>query len=121
VASAFGIGAAKAAGRYDHAVPLTLEAVACSWPTPFGFLIPMRMGKLATGAACLGETALLFSMTRPGKTASLVPFANRVPLLVWVLLLLYAGSGGFLVYTGTRFWRKRWKRANFSQRRRRNL
>ena len=40
VASAFGIGAAKSVGRFDHAAPLTMEAVACSWPTPFGPLIP---------------------------------------------------------------------------------
>ena len=73
VASAFGIGAAKTVGRIDHAAPLTMEAVACSWPTPFGLLIPGLMGRLAVKSWSLGEVALLFSMTRPvcGRNSSI--------------------------------------------------
>jgi hypothetical protein len=107
VASAFGIGAAKAAGRLDHAVPLTLEAVAVSWPTPFGFLLPMALGRLALDGACLAETGLLFAMTRPGCAGETVPFGGRVPLLVWALLLFYAGAGAALVWGEIRGWRKR--------------
>ena len=55
VATAFGIGAAKTVGRIDHAAPLTMEAVACSWPTPFGFLVPGLMGRLAVKSWSLGE------------------------------------------------------------------
>ena len=55
VSSAFGIGAAKTAGRIDHAAPLTTESIACSWPTPFGFLIPGLMGRLAVQSWSLGE------------------------------------------------------------------
>jgi hypothetical protein len=109
VASAFGIGASKAVGRYDSTVPLTLEAVACSWPTPFGFWIPMAMGKLAMDGPCMAETGLLLSMTRPNRTGNVVPFKGGVPLVVWILFLFYMGMGVFFVAAEIRFWRRRLK------------
>ncbi len=109
VASAFGIGASKSVGRADRAAVLTMEAVACSWPTPFGFLLPMAMGKVAMGGSCLGETALLFSMTRPNQTHHTQPFTGGVPLLVWIMLLAYVTTGALLIYAEVRFWR-RWRR-----------
>jgi hypothetical protein len=106
VASAFGIGAAKASGRMDHAAVLTLEAVACSWPTPFCFVVPTAMGALAVGGGCLAETALLFAMTRPCCAATAVPFAGPVPLLVWVLFAAYGGACAALVVAEIRAWRR---------------
>ena len=106
VASAFGIGAAKACGRMDRAAPLTLEAVACSWPTPFGFLLPVAMGKIAVGGGCLAETALLFSMTRPVCAAKTVPFSGPVPLIVWVMFMAYASVGALFIGTEVRAWRR---------------
>ena len=106
VASAFGIGAAKACGRMDRAETLTLEAVACSWPTPFGFLIPSAMGKVAVGGGCLAETALLFSMTRPNCSAKAVPFSGPVPLIVWLMFAAYAGTGALFVGMEIRAWRR---------------
>jgi len=107
VASAFGIGAAKTAGRIDHAAPLTMEAVACSWPTPFGFLVPGLMGRLAAGSWSLGEVALLFSMTRPTLADKTVSFTGHVPSIVWVMLFFYAGSGLFLIWYEIRCIRRR--------------
>jgi hypothetical protein len=98
VASAFAVGAAKTVGRIDHAAPLTMEAVACSWPTPFGFLVPGFMGRLAVKSWSLGEVALLFSMTRPTLAAETVPFDGPTPLIVWVLLVVYTGAGLFFVW-----------------------
>jgi hypothetical protein len=98
VASAFGIGAAKAVGRADRAAPLTMEAVAASWPTPFGFLVPGLMGRLAADSWSLGEVALLFSMTRPTLAAEIVPFEGHAPGIVWVLLAIYAGAGWFFIW-----------------------
>lgn len=106
VASAFGIGAAKSVGRMDHASTLTLEAVACSWPTPFGFLLPSAMGKVAVGGGCLAETALLFSMTRPNRAARTVRFEGPVPLLVWIMFAAYAGTGAVFLGTEIRAWRR---------------
>lgn len=106
VASAFGIGAAKSVGRMDHAATLTLEAVACSWPTPFGFLLPSAMGKVAMDGGCLAETALLFSMTRPCRVTDTVPFKGPVPLIVWLMLAAYAGTGALFIGVEVRAWRR---------------
>jgi len=110
VASAFGIGAAKTVGRIDHAAPLTMEAVACSWPTPFGPLIPGLMGQLAVKSRSLGEVALLFSMTRPTLAAETVPFEGHTPYIVWILLILYTGAGLFFIWFEIRSIRRRIRR-----------
>jgi hypothetical protein len=108
VASAFGIGAARSVGRMDRAAPLTLELVACSWPTPFGFIIPSAMGKMAADSGCLGETAILFSMTRPNYSGQSVPFVGPVPLLVWLMFAAYVGFGMLLLGFEVRAWRRFW-------------
>lgn len=110
VSSAFGIGAARAAGRYDHAAPLTMEAVACSWPTPFGFLIPGLMGRLAAQSWSLGEVALLFSMTRPTLAAKTVPFTGHAPGVVWICLAAYSLAGVFFIWFEIRSLRHRIRR-----------
>jgi hypothetical protein len=88
-----GIGAAKSVGRIDHAAPLTTEAVAFSWPTPLGPLVPGLMGRLAVKSWSLGEVALLFSTTRPTSAAETVPFEGPTPRIVWGLVAVYAGLG----------------------------
>jgi hypothetical protein len=97
VASAFGIGAAKAVGRFDHAAPLTLEAGAGAWPTPFGMLIPGFMGRVAVDSWSLGEVALHFSMTRPTYLdesqwrvfADVVPCLASLQRLGWTHCILW--------------------------------
>jgi hypothetical protein len=96
--SFFGIGAAKTAGRLDRAVPLTSEVVACSWPTPFGFLLPGLMGRATVKSWSLGEVALLFSMTRPTMAAKTTPYAGHTPRIVWLLLVAYLGAGLFMIW-----------------------
>lgn len=97
VASAFGIGAANTVGRLDHSVPLTLEAVACSWPTPFGFLVPQLMGYVAVDSRSLGEVALLFSMSRPSSVNEITPYDDNVPGIVWIMLTAYLGVGSMFI------------------------
>jgi hypothetical protein len=97
IASAFGIGAAKTVGRIDHAAPLTMEIVACSWPTPFGPLVPGLMGRLTVKSWSLGEEALLFSMTRPTHGGERVSFEGSAPPIVWALVACYLGLGGFFI------------------------
>ena len=109
VASAFGIGAARASGRLDHAVPLTLEAVACSWPTPFGTLLPGLMGHLAARGACLGDVALLFSMTRP-VGSDVVPFTGPIPRVVWLLPVIWITLGILIVVGEIPGLRREWRR-----------
>lgn len=97
VASAFGIGAANTLGHLDHSVPLTLEAIACSWPTPFGFLVPQLMGYVAVDSRSLGEVALLFSMSRPSSVSEITPYDGNVPGIVWLMLAAYLGVGSMFV------------------------
>ncbi|MFB3896042.1 MAG: hypothetical protein ACE14V_07045 [bacterium] len=106
VAAVFGIGAARANGRLDHSVPLTQEVIVCCYPTPFGLLIPKVMGWSLADSACLGETALLFSMTRKVQATGVVPFTGRTPLLVWVAFLIYFSLGLVLLYLEYRSWKK---------------
>ena len=42
------------------------------------------MGRLAAGGACLGDVALLFSMTRPLGPDG-VPFTGPLPRVIWLL------------------------------------
>lgn len=106
VASVFGIGAARSVGRFDHAVPLAMESVAAVWPTPFGFLLPGAAGWLAADGWCLGEIALLFSMTRPVAASATVPFAGPAPGIVWVLAACYLLLGVLLIWIEVRHGRQ---------------
>ena len=114
VASAFGVGAARAAGRLDHAVPLALEAFACSWPTPFGSLLPGLMGKLAADAPCLGDVALLFSLTRP-VGPDVVPCADPLPRVVWLLPGVWIILGLGIVAAEWYGLRREWRRQTHVQ------
>ena len=110
VASAFGIGAANSMGRLDHSVPLTMQAVACSWPTPWGFMLPKLMGTVAVDSGSLGEVALLFSMSRPNEVGEVVPYDGNVPGIVWVMLAAYLGVGGMFIALEVRGIRRALKR-----------
>lgn len=111
VASAFGIGAAQVVGRCDHAAPLTMEVVACSWPTPFGPIIPGVLGYLAADGWCFGEIALLFSMSRPTPTIGVVPFSGSVPRIVWIVIASYLAIGLLFVICEAQRW-TRWARSS---------
>lgn len=115
VASAFGIGEAKGVGRLDHAAPLAMEAIACSWPTPFGLLLPGVMGKAAVNGWCLGEVAIFFSMTRPTYSETVVPFKGTTPYIVYVLLISYWLIGLTLLYLEIRSWLPQRKQASSAQ------
>jgi hypothetical protein len=97
VASAFGIGAARRAGDLDRVAQLTWQAVACSWPTPAGLLTPGLMGHFAVDGWCLGEVALLFSMTRPLPAGAASAATTHAPGIVWGLLLFYSAAGAWFI------------------------
>ncbi|MBN1605919.1 MAG: hypothetical protein JW940_04770 [Polyangiaceae bacterium] len=109
-ASLFGVGAARAAGRFDHAAPMTMEAVAAAWPTPFGLLVPGVMGWLAADSWSLGETAFLFAMTRPNHLDRAIAFTGSPPLVVLAYILLYWALGFGLLWLQWWHWR-RWRTA----------
>jgi hypothetical protein len=109
VASLFGIGAARANGRFDHASTLSLQVLAASWPTPFGLLIPGVMGWLAADGWCFGELALSFALTRPTYASETTSHDGSVPPLLWLVMLFQLALGAGLVAREVVYWRRRWR------------
>lgn len=90
-ASAFGLGTARAHGRFDHAWPLSAQAVGLCWPLA-GYGLPLpRLASTSTHAPYTGEASLLFALTRQPATdmktvqgGGLTAFALVIPLLAWL-------------------------------------
>ncbi len=101
-ASAFGVGAARAAGRFDHSYPLTLEMIAMSWPMPGGSMLFPRLLSDATDAPLLGESGILFALTQPVLAAKLAPAGNGFTGMVWIALSIQVLAGFALVRRGMR-------------------
>jgi hypothetical protein len=97
-ASAFGIGAARVNGRFDHAYPLTAEAIVLCWPLPDGTLGWPRFLSNGTHAPYLGETALLFSLSRmPSQHTQITP-GDKLPFFVYVILVAYLVIGVTIIW-----------------------
>lgn len=93
-ASAFGIGAARANGRMDHAYPLSALALTGAWRLPDGTLPVPRLLSDAIDAPYLGESAVLFCLTRtPAEPAAITSI--ETPVLVH-LVITAAIIGGLL-------------------------
>lgn len=101
-ASAFGIGAARANGRFDHAYPLSVEAMALSWPLPGGRLLVPRLVSDSAQAPLLGEAAIFFQLTRAPIAGSLAYHQGTLPGIVWLALVFYFGMGTLLLRTAWR-------------------
>jgi hypothetical protein len=91
-ANAFGIGAARANGRFEQAYSLSAEALVASWPLPDGTLLVPRLLSNLSDAPYVGESALLFSLTRQ-PIVSTGGSASSLPFIVFLALGIYAGLG----------------------------
>jgi hypothetical protein len=111
VATAFAIGAARANGRLDHSVPLTMEMVAVSWPTPFGFLVPKLLSYANCRISCMGEISLLFLMSRPIVNNQVRIYEGHMPLLVTLLCVFYLSGGLIIIIAEFSFWYN-WRKRN---------
>lgn len=97
-ASAFGVGAARANGRFDHAHPLAAQMLAILWPLPGGTLGGARLLSSASDAPFLGEAAILYILTRqPHRSAATVASSGGLTPFVAVMLVLYLGGGALLL------------------------
>lgn len=85
-ASAFGVGAARVNGRFDHAYPLTAEMYATSWPLPGGLLALPRLLSNAADAPYLGEAAILFVLTRSPEAGFEAKTGGAIPKLVFIII-----------------------------------
>ena len=96
-ASAFGIGAARAMGRFDHASALAAQAIVGTWPLPNGTLMGPRFLSNISDAPYLGEAAVLFSFTRMPVNIERVIEQVNLPLSVYIGIFLFICLGCFEV------------------------
>lgn len=101
-ASAFGIGAARANNRFEQAYQLSAEALVASWPLPNGTLLIPRMLSNLSDAPYLGETALLFNMTRKPINEAAEAQKKKLPLFVYIMLFLYLFFGVVMMRSSIR-------------------
>ncbi len=97
-ASAFGIGAARRNGRFDHAYTLSAQLSAASWTLPGGTLLWPRLFSHAAAAPYLGECAVLYFLTVPPEPGVAIVRGGGLPGLVYVGFLAYFGVGGLLLF-----------------------
>lgn len=108
-ACAFGVGAARANGHFEHAWPLTAEMLVASWPLPGGTCLLPRLLSNAADAPYLGESAILFNLTRlPGEGIS-VKTGGALPNFVLIFLAAQA-SAGLLLITGAGLSFRKWQK-----------
>ncbi|MCP4419836.1 MAG: hypothetical protein GY805_24755 [Chloroflexi bacterium] len=114
-ATAFGIGAARTNNRFDHAYPLAAEAVVASWPLPNGTLLMPRLLSNLSEAPYLGESALLFNITRqPNIKNGLVAENKNLPVFVYIGLVSYAILGiGLIRISILSIWRCHRQKSSF--------
>lgn len=96
-ASAFGVGAARSNGRFDHAYPLSAEFIVASWPLPDGTLLVPRILSNGVHAPYLGEAAVLFNFaTMPVAGVEIVK-GGDLPGFVYLATGLYLLVGVFII------------------------
>jgi hypothetical protein len=108
-ACAFGVGAARVNGHFDHAYPLTAEMLVTSWPLPNGMRLLPRLFSNATDAPYLGEAAILFNLTRLPAEGVPIKTGGSLPGFVLIFLALQFGFGLILLMApirSLRHWRK---------------
>ena len=109
-ACAFGIGATRAMGRFDHAYLLAAQAIVGSWPLPNGTLLGPRVLSNLSDAPYLGEAAVLFALTRRPVGPVLASERGKLPWSVYAGILFLICIGTFEVIatiSKLRQWKKR--------------
>jgi hypothetical protein len=96
-ASAFGVGATRTNKRFDHAYPLSAEALVVSWPLLDGTLLGPRLLSNLSDAPYIGEAALLYNLTRQPLLEDGVTGMSPLPFSVYAAQFMYFGIGIFLV------------------------
>jgi hypothetical protein len=83
-ACAFGVGAARVNGHFEHAYPLTAEMLVASWPLPNGTRLFPRLLSNAADAPYLGEAAILFNLTRLPAEGVPIKIGGSLPRFVLI-------------------------------------
>ena len=118
-ANAYGVAAARANGRFDHAYTLSVQILGACWPLADGSLLGPRILSSLTHAPYLGEANLLFLLTRqPAQGLPIVKGGHR-PAFFYLELLFYFGIGvrillgGLWPLRGGRRGKSPWPRVQF--------
>jgi hypothetical protein len=109
-ANAFGVGAARVNGRFDHAWPLAAEMLTTSWPLLDGTLVIPRILSNTVNAPYLGEAGILYNLTRQPASGFPVIKGGSVPAYVYIVLSV-ALIFGSLVIVVTILRLRRWRRS----------
>ncbi|MBN1256377.1 MAG: hypothetical protein JXA52_01590 [Planctomycetes bacterium] len=109
-ACAFGAGAARMNGRFDHAYPLASEMLTTSWPLPDGTLAGPRILSNAIHAPFLGEAAILWLLTCQPDNSMKMTRGSGLPLFVYLMLGLYV-IAGLLLLSAAVCNLRRWRQA----------
>lgn len=92
-ACAFGLGAARVNGHFEQAFPLTTEMYAASCPLPDGTLLAPRLLSNAADAPYLGESAILFLLSRLPPPGVSVQTGGAIPAFTFIVLATQATMG----------------------------
>jgi hypothetical protein len=109
-AGAFGVAAARANGRFDHAYPLAAEVIVASWPLLDGTLLGPRILSDYIDAPYLGEASLLFIFTHMPAEGMDIVQGGHLPPFLYGYLLFYLGVGTVIVLAAVWLFRRRQRR-----------
>jgi hypothetical protein len=84
-ASAFGVGAARKNGRFDHAYPLSAEMLITMWELPTGTLMVPRLLSNASDAPLLGEAAILWLLSIQPEKGFPINSGGGIPPYVYIV------------------------------------
>jgi hypothetical protein len=108
-ACAFGIGAARVNGRFDHSYPMSAEIIALSWPLPDGTLLIPRILSNKSDAPYLGEAGELFNFTRMPVAGVTIRPAGNLPKFIYFALAGYLLAGSVAISSSVITLRKHFK------------
>jgi hypothetical protein len=101
-ACAFGLGAARANGHFEQAYPLTAEMIVTSWPLLGGTRLVSRLLSDATDAPLVGESSMLFNLTRMPAEGTVTKTGGSIPGFVYLFLTLQLAVGLLLILAAVR-------------------
>jgi len=88
-ANAFGVAAARANGRFDHAYMLTAQVLAACWPLPDGTMLGARILSSSAHAPHLGESAICYFLTQQPVAGAKIVTGGHMPVFVFILVVFY--------------------------------
>jgi len=101
-ASAFGIGAARKNGRFDHAYPLSVEMLVTTWELPNGVLAAPRLLSNMSDAPLLGEASILWLLSIQPEKGFAVKTGGVVPSYVYIVMAGMLLIGAWLILKAIR-------------------